>query len=129
MLKERDIEDFTQEYEAHLKRKEKARTVITADKAHCSTDNNFMSVTFDMQRVLQIPSSPASLMSYYSCTLYVYDLCVYNLAMPNDASCYCCQKLKGRCGSNEIATCIYDWIYQLPSMVFEVSLFFDTCGG
>ena len=48
MLKERDKEDFTQEYEAHLKRKEEARSVKTADKAHSFKNNNFMSATFDM---------------------------------------------------------------------------------
>ena len=65
MLKGRDKEDFTEKYQAHLKRKKEARSVKIADKARCSADNNFMSATFEMQSVLQIPSSPASLM-YYS---------------------------------------------------------------
>ena len=59
MLKGRDKEDVTEEYQAHFKRKEEARSIKTADKARCSTDNNFTSATFDMQSVLQIPSSPA----------------------------------------------------------------------
>ena len=52
MLKERDKEDLTEEYQAHLKKKEEARSVKTADKACCSSDNDFMSATFDVQSVL-----------------------------------------------------------------------------
>ena len=131
MLEERGKEDFTEEFQAHPKRKEEASSVKTTDKAHCSTDNNFMSATFDMQSVLQIPSSPA-LPLYYSRKLCVSNLGVYNLTTPNDASCYCSSEVEGRHGSNQIKTCISDWycwIRQLPSMVFEVSLFSDTCGG
>ena len=49
MLKRRDKEDFTEEHQAHPQRKEEASSAKTADKAHSSTDNNFMSATFDKQ--------------------------------------------------------------------------------
>ena len=51
MLKERDKEDYTDEYRAHLKKKEETHSVKTADKAHCCRDNNFMFATFDMQSI------------------------------------------------------------------------------
>ena len=38
-------------------------------------------------------------------------------------------QVEGGRGNKEIATCIYDWILQLPSMVFEMSSFSDTCGN
>ena len=69
-----DKQDFTEKYQAYSKRKEEASSVKTAGKAHCSTDNNFMPATLDMQSVLQIPGSPASPL-YYS-----RKLCAYNLS-------------------------------------------------
>jgi hypothetical protein len=38
------------------------------------------------------------------------------------------EAIAGR-GSDEIATCIYDYIASLPSTVTDVHLFSDTCGG
>ena len=35
--------------------------------------------------------------------------------MPNDALCYHWSEVEGGRRSNEIATCLYDWIRQLPS--------------
>ena len=107
ILKERDKKELAEEYLAHLKRKKEAHSKQTADKARCSTNNNFMSTTFDMQSVLQIPSSLASLL-YCSCKLCVDNLWVYNLASPNDASSYCWSEVEEGRGSNEIATCLYD---------------------
>lgn len=42
--------------------------------------------------------------------------------------CYCCSEVKGRQGSNDIGTCLYEWLCQLPDTITEV-LFSDTCGG
>ena len=38
-------------------------------------------------------------------------------------------KIEGKRGSNEIATCLYSWLKQLPQEIEEMSLFSDTCGG
>ncbi|KAK9738745.1 hypothetical protein QE152_g9586 [Popillia japonica] len=62
-----------EEYEAHLRRKDQAQEAKKADKERAENDNSFMSVTFDLQSVLQIPSSEAS-WSYYMRKLIMYNL-------------------------------------------------------
>ena len=57
-------------YAAHIRRKEDCNTAKIKDKERAAEDANFMSVTFDLQSVLQIPSSDVSQM-YYSRKLCV----------------------------------------------------------
>lgn len=59
-------------YAAHIKRKEDCNAAKARDKKRAIEEDNFVSVTFDLQAVLQIPSSDVSQM-YYS-----RKLCVYN---------------------------------------------------
>ena len=64
---------------------------------------------------------------YYSRKLYRYNLCVYSAAPPNDVVCYCWSEIEGGRGSNEIGTCLFKWLCQLPLSVKEVSLYPDKC--
>ena len=121
-------ENFRAEYEVHLTRKEEAQAAKTADKERATGERAFVSATFDLESVLQIPSSPVSQM-YYSRKICVYNLCVYEAAPPKQAFCYCWPEMEGGRGSNEISTCLFKWLNQLPRTVEEVSLFSDTCGG
>ena len=87
MLEDGEKEAFRVNYEAHLRRKEEAQTAKAADKVRATEDKDtFVSATFDLQSVLQIPSSDVSLM-YYSHKLCVYNLCFYSSAPPNEAHC------------------------------------------
>ena len=47
----------------------------------------------------------------------------------NDGFCYCWVEVEGGRGSNEIDTCLLQWINALPPTVTEISLYSDTCGG
>ena len=127
-LKGEEKDKFQEEFAEHLRRKEEAQKAKAEDKERASNNNDFVSATFDMQSVLHIPHSPVSLM-YYSRKLCAYNVCVYNATKPNDAFCYCWSEVDGGRGSNEIGTCLYDWLCQLPPHVTEVSLFSDTCSG
>ena len=121
-------EAFEQEYEQHIARKNDAQQSKANDKARATHDDSFVSASFDLQSVLQLPGSAASQM-YYSRKLCVYNLCVYNAAPPNDGFCYCWVEVEGGRGSNEIGTCLLQWINALPPTVTEISLYSDTCGG
>lgn len=87
-----------------------------------------MCSTFDLQGVLQLPSSDVSPM-YYSRKLCTYNLTIYEMAPPNNAFCYVWTETNGKRGSLEIGTCLYKYIEQLPKDVTEISLFSDTCSG
>lgn len=116
------------EYEAHIKRKKEANKAKDEDKLRAVKDKSFISVSFDLQSVLQVPSSEASQM-YYSRKINVYNLTVYESAPPNKGYCFVWSELHGQRGSCEIGTAILQWVLQLPNHVNEISLFSDTCSG
>ncbi|ESO90767.1 hypothetical protein LOTGIDRAFT_163649 [Lottia gigantea] len=122
-----DNVNFEEEYQAHLQRSKEAQ-IKSSGKLRATKDSNFISASFDLHSVLQLPNTNASLL-YYSRKLSLYNLCIYDAAKPNDAFCYCWNEVQAGRRSNEIGTAIYKWLSDLPSNIREVSLFSDTCGG
>ena len=120
-------DSFNQEYKQHIARKNDAQQSKANDKARATHDDSFVSASFDLQSVLQLPDSTASQM-YYS-----RKLCVYNAAPLNDGFCYCWVEVEGERGRNEIGTCLLQWINALPPppppTVTEIFLYSNTCGG
>lgn len=121
-------EKMIKDYEAHIQRKEEAYRAKDSDKLRAKKDKSFLTATFDLQSVLQVPSSDVSPM-YYSRKLCVYNLCVYENVEPNKAFCFLWSEVNGRRGSCEIGSALFKWIKQIPHHVKEISLFSDTCGG
>ncbi|ESO98020.1 hypothetical protein LOTGIDRAFT_174457 [Lottia gigantea] len=113
-----DNVNFEEEYQAHLQRSKEAQAAKSSDKLRATKDSNFISTTFDLQSVLQLPNTNASLL-YYSRKLSLYNLCIYNAAKPNDAFCYCWNEVQAGRGSNEIGTAVYNWLSDLPSNIRE----------
>lgn len=129
MLEGSDTEAFRATYEPHLRRKEEYQTAKAAEKVRATEENyTFVSATFDLQSVLQIRSSDVSLL-YHSRKRSVYNLYCYSSAPRNEAHCYCCSEVEpeGDRGSNEIETCVFQWLSQLHPTVKYVSLYSDTC--
>ena len=71
----------------HLQRSKEAQADKANDKERANKDQTFRSVTFDLQSVLQVPSSDVSLM-YYKRKLCCYNFTIYEQAKPNDAYCF-----------------------------------------
>ncbi|KAJ8940580.1 hypothetical protein NQ314_010658 [Rhamnusium bicolor] len=119
--------ELESKYRDHVARKEDCNTAKIKDKERSLKEKNLVCCTFDLQRVLQIPTSDVSPM--YSRKICTYNLTVYELAPPNNAFCYSWTELNGKRGSLEIGTCLYKYINQLPNTVSELVLFSDTCSG
>lgn len=115
-------------YDDHKQREIDANNAKKFDKERASNNPDFITVTFDLQSVLQIPCSDVSPM-YYSRKLCAYNLTIYEGATPNNAFCFAWTELNGARGSLEIATCLYEYLNNLPEYVKELSLFSDTCSG
>ncbi|CAG9773351.1 unnamed protein product [Ceutorhynchus assimilis] len=113
-------------YVKHLKRRDDCYEAKRLDKERASRENNFVFSTFDLQSVLQIPSSDVSPM-YYSRNLCVYNLTIYESV--EDAYCFCWTELNGKRGSSKIGTCLFKYLNQLAPHVDEVVFWSDTCGG
>ena len=127
MLSGVEKEQFQEEYDAHITRKGEAQEAKSADKRRAITDQNFVSATFDLQSVLQLPVTEASQM-YYSRKLCVYNLCVYNAAPPNNATCYCWSEVEGGRGSNEIGTFLFNRLFQLSLQSKKCHCFLTRAG-
>ena len=116
-----------EEYDSHLKRKEKVRALKNDIKKRLSEDNSCAAVTFDLQQVLMAPKLNVSSV-YYKRKLSTYNLTIYNLK-DGSANCYMWHEGTAGRGSNEIASCVCKWLKTLPPETKHVYLFSDTCGG
>ncbi|KAL4706680.1 hypothetical protein ACJJTC_014435 [Scirpophaga incertulas] len=78
---------FQKVYTEHIQRKNKCNAEKEKDKERANNDCNFISVSFDLQAILQIPQSNVGLL-YYSRKLCVYNLSIYEAGLPNNAYCF-----------------------------------------
>lgn len=121
-------EQLQEEYDLHINRKDDCNMAKNSDKRRSTTEDHFQTVTFDLQSVLQIPSSASSQM-YYSRKINVYNLTVYESGNDKKALCYAWNELNGKRGSSEIGSILFRYINSIPQKITELSLFSDTCGG
>jgi hypothetical protein len=125
-----DKDDLLVEYNDHLVRKASCQNAKAEDKAAAIADgtNAKLVVTFDLQSVLQIPSTDVSPL-YYSRKLSMFNLTIHNANEPHQAFCYCWPEIEGKRGSCEIGSCLYIYLKQLPKEISEITMYSDTCGG
>lgn len=124
-----DKSKLEENYKEHMKRKDICNTEKEKDKERSNNENNFMSLTFDLQADLQIPSGKVGLL-YYVRKLCVYNLTLYEAPAPNNAYCFPWSEINGKRGSCEIGSILYYYLKNyLPDNINEISLFSDTCGG
>ncbi|KAL4717613.1 hypothetical protein ACJJTC_000762 [Scirpophaga incertulas] len=117
------------DYDEHIARKEVCNNEKQKDKERASKEKYFRCLTFDLQAVLQIPSGLVGQL-YYSRKLCVYNLCMYEAALPNNAYCFTWSEVNGKRGSSEIGSILYYYLSRyVPLDVSEVCLYSDTCGG
>lgn len=98
-----------EDYNEHLRRKDEAMNAKNLNKIRATEDNAFLSATFDLQSILQMPSSGVSQM-YYSLKLCAYNLTIYEASPPNNAFCFAWTEINGQRGSTEIGTALLRWI-------------------
>ncbi|KAJ8912367.1 hypothetical protein NQ315_014734 [Exocentrus adspersus] len=116
-------------YEEHRKRNQVCQEAKKLDKEKANEDKTFMSVTMDLQAILQIPKGAVGQL-YYVRKLVVYNLTIFESPLPNNAYCLCWNEIHGKKGSCEIGTCLYYYLSNcLPSEVNHITIFSDTCGG
>jgi len=63
---------------------------------------------------------------YYKRKLCCYNFTVHEQAQPHEAHCYLWSEVDGKRGSNEIGSCLLQYLHSLPDSVTEVLMFSDT---
>ena len=113
--------------QGHLDRKKQAREQKEADKNESFANETIKTVCFDLEQVLPAPCTNASTL-FYKRKLSCYNLSVCDMAT-KDASLYMWHEAVAGHGSSEIASCVYNYLCELPEHVTTVTMYSDTCGG
>lgn len=98
-----------------------------SDKMSCETDESLLVLSFDLQQCLPTPLLSSGL-AFYKRSLWTFNLTIHN-CKENNATCYMWHECTSKRGGNEIASCLYDFIKNLPPTVSKIVLYSDTCGG
>jgi hypothetical protein len=115
------------ERDAHHIAAEKAYEMKRLDKAQSKEEPQKMAFAFDLQQCLPTPYLSTSV-SFYKRQLWSFNLTAHNLA--NDkVTCYLWDEIISGRGSNQIASCIFNLLKNIPQNVSEITFYSDTCGG
>lgn len=77
------------------KRKKVCQEAKEDDKTRANTDDTFMSITMDLQAILQMPTGGESIL-YYKRKLVLYNFTIYEAKLTNNAYCLCWSELNGK---------------------------------
>ncbi|XP_062542476.1 uncharacterized protein LOC134210447 [Armigeres subalbatus] len=103
------------------------------DVENAKNDEGVCTVSFDLQKCLPTPHLTTG-RAYYSRQLYTYNLTVFVTHHGNNAAhCYLWDETKGRRGSQEIGSCVYNFILSFlhtsNNPVRRLNLYSDRCSG
>ncbi|KAK5648067.1 hypothetical protein RI129_002959 [Pyrocoelia pectoralis] len=108
----------------------KAERAINAKKHDIVANSNnpdTVVVCFDLQQTLPTPLLTTSKV-FYLRQLWTYNFCVYNL-VTGKAHMYVWSEDVASRGSQEIGSCLLDFIKSLPAHVKKLIAYSDSCGG
>lgn len=113
----------------HIQNKDVARSLKSEDKHQSSNSpSNIAAATFDFQKILNSPHGEVNSF-YYMRKLSVYNFTVFDMGLKK-AICYMWDETIARRGSNEVASCLYDYIKRKSQDgVKDIRLWSDNCGG
>lgn len=97
------------------------------DKEKAKQDPSFACCTFDLQQCLPTPFVETSV-SFYKRKYWTYNLTVHDCAS-GEASCFLWHESIALRGANEIASCLFKYLMNLPPEITDITLYSDTCSG
>ena len=121
-------EEEQDEYRKHLKLKADSRIYKDKVKTDVKHQEGLTAAVFDLQEVLPSPKGEESCL-FYKRKLNVYNFTMYNLSN-KQGHCYTWAEHEGLRGSNEVSSCVYDFLEKEHNNgAKEAILFADACGG
>lgn len=114
----------TEDYEAHIMRKEESRMEKNNDK----DNKKYLTFTMDLQALLMCPKSTVSSL-YYKMKLSVHNMTFFNLDT-KDGYCFLWNETEGCLSSNEFGSIISNFVLSLlplPTDKEKIILYSDGC--
>lgn len=111
----------------HLNMADEAYKAKEHDKITARNEESVMMVTFDLQQCLPTPFLRNSI-SFYKRQLWTYNLTVHDCAS-NQPYCYMWNETVAKRGGNDIGSCVYRHLKELPATIRHIVLFSDSCAG
>lgn len=118
----------------HLEHLDEANLVYQMkreDKIRAKEDPSFLLISFDLEKCLPTPNLTCS-EAFYKRLLWTYNLTIFDYTPNSEAVCYMWSEDTGKKGSNEIASCLYDFLQNALKknpQIQEVKLYSDSCAG
>lgn len=120
---------------------EKAALIIKKNKHHDEAEETYEAkrkdsktndvnkcvIAFDLQQCLPTPSLESSV-AFYKRQLWTFNLTVHNIQTSN-ASCYIWNETIAKRGANDIGSCVFHYLANLPLNITHVVMYSDNCGG
>ncbi|CAG9787842.1 unnamed protein product [Diatraea saccharalis] len=112
----------------HIANKHVVRALKDFDKRRAEQSDTVVAACYDLQKVLNTPQSEVSLF-YYKRKLATYNFTIFDMGK-RKGYCYVWDETIGRKGSNEISSCVFDFIKtKVEEGYKEFNFYSDSCGG
>lgn len=126
-LSDGDRNKIETDHELHLRKAERARESMKADKELAMNDPDIYVICIDLQKALPFPILSVS-DAYYKRNMYVYNCGVHVLATEKGFF-YVWDESKGSRGSQEIAACVLNHFHQFCMQKKHIIIYSDTATG
>ena len=123
-LQRREVE---KKHDTHIHSAEHFYSSLRSDTKIAKDNNHVCTITFDFQQNLPLPHIPVGDI-FYMHQLWVYVFGIHSCGS-NDVAMYCWPETTAKRGSDEVISCLYHFLCQLPSCVTTLRLYSDGCGG
>lgn len=119
----------SEEYQIHLKDKEKCKQIFLEDQKLCKENPAYLCTSFDLQKVLNTPYGK-SVTLFYSRKYSFYNESFYESGT-RDGFCFLWGEKDGKRGCNEICTTVFQYLKLVDERKTQsiVHLYCDSCAG
>lgn len=111
----------------HQKKADAAYSCKRQDKVLARENPNTKVYAFDLQQCLPTPFLKSNI-AFYKRQLWTYNLTVHDLST-NKPFCYMWHEGTAKRGGNEISSCLYEHLLNVPINVSNLILYSDSCAG